>query len=169
MSNRSGVTPAYLPKESVRLKKRQPIHLVVVDHMQLMAASGSVRGDYEKFTAISRACKETAMQMKVPLLLLSQTSRAHSADKRTSIEVHDLRGSGAIEEDAAAVLLLYPDKSDADRAVKDGSFPRGPVKTWLKVGKNRYGIQGGFIPLTHWKRYTRFDLPTGEDAAEDAA
>jgi KaiC/GvpD/RAD55 family RecA-like ATPase/5S rRNA maturation endonuclease (ribonuclease M5) len=164
VSNKTGVTPDHLLTESARLKKRKPVSLVVVDHMQLMATTGNVRGDYEKFTAISRACKETAMQMKVPLILVSQTSRSHTADKRTELEVSDLRGSGAIEEDAAAVLLLYADKQDRDLAKDDGRLMRGPVQSWLKVGKNRFGEQFRYLKLAHMKKYTRFDEYTPEAA-----
>lgn len=162
VSNKTGVTPDYLLHESARLKRWKPVQLVVVDHMQLMATTGNVRGDYEKFTAISRACKETAMQMKVPLILVSQTSRSHSADKRTELEVYDLRGSGAIEEDAAAVLLLYADKQDRDLAKDDGRLTTGPVASWLKIGKNRFGQQGSYFRLAHMKKYTRFDEYTNE-------
>ncbi len=63
--------------------------------MQLMAATGSVRGDYEKFTNISRTMKRTAVELGLPVLLVSQTSRNSAADRRTELEVSDLRGSGA--------------------------------------------------------------------------
>lgn len=157
VSTKTRVTPDYVVKETARLQKRQPIHLVIVDHMQLMAATGNVRSDYEKFTAISRAMKETAREVGVPILLVSQTSRANSADKRSELEVSDLRGSGALEEDAAAVMLLYPDKQDVERATLDRTISRGPVKTWLKLGKNRYGLEAKALPLFHFKNFTRFD------------
>lgn len=170
VSTKTRVTPEYVVNETARLKKRQPIHFVIVDHMQLMATSGSVRGDYEKFTAISRAMKETAKEMDVPVLLVSQTSRSNSSDKRSELEVSDLRGSGAIEEDAAAVMLLYPDKEDVARTLLDRTFTRGPIKTWLKVGKNRYGLSGSYLPLYHFKTFTRFDLSAkvwnGEDSQD---
>ncbi len=162
VSTKTRVTPDYLVSETARLKKRQPIHLVIVDHMQLMAATGGIRGDYEKFTAISRAMKETAREMDVPVLLVSQTSRANSSDKRSELEVSDLRGSGAIEEDAAAVMLLYPDREDMAQQLLANTFAQGPVKTWLKIGKNRYGRSGKYIPLMHFKQCTRFDRMEGE-------
>lgn len=158
VSTRGRVTPEYLVKEARRLMERQRIHLVVVDHMQLMAATGTVRGEYEKFTAISRAVKETAMELRVPVLLVSQTSRNNSHEKRVELEVDDLRGSGAIEEDAAAVMLLYQDREDRDRTMQDGTFSIGPVRSWLKLGKNRYGPAGSYLPLLHFKKYTRFEL-----------
>jgi replicative DNA helicase len=158
VSTKSRVTPQYIAKESLRLKKRQPIDFVVVDHMQLMGAAGKSRSDYEKFTEISRVMKETAVEMDVPVLLISQTSRANSARVGSlELEVSDLRGSGAIEEDAAAVFLLYPDKDDVVATQANKTFSTGPVKTWLKVGKNRYGHSGKHLPLAHNKRHTRFD------------
>ena len=80
ISKKTRVTPEYLMSESIRIKRREKLDLVVVDHMQLMGASGSVRGDYERFTAISRALKETAQEIGVPVLLVSQTSRNNSAE-----------------------------------------------------------------------------------------
>jgi replicative DNA helicase len=160
---RCGITPEYLVEECQRLKKNERIDLVIVDHMQLMATTGSVRGDYEKFTAISRAMKGTAKAINCPILLVSQTSRNAAHQHRTEPEVSDLRGSGAIEEDAAAVFLLYPDKADSERAMADRTFTKGPVKTWLKLGKNRYGLTGLQLELLHFKRFTRFDPVMKED------
>jgi replicative DNA helicase len=165
VSRKSAVSPDYIVEESGRLKKRHKIDFIVVDHMQLMAATGSVRGDYEKFTAISRANKQTAVALDVPMLVISQTSRGNSATGRTELEVSDLRGSGAIEEDAAGVMLLFPDKDDKERTMANHTYQLGPVKTWLKLGKARYGVQDSYIALQHFKTTTRFDLVT--DALEN--
>jgi replicative DNA helicase len=96
------------------------------------------------------------MELSIPVLVVSQTSRNNSKDKRSELEVHDLRGSGAIEEDAAAVMLVYPDPEDRKRSMSDGTFARGSVKSWLKLGKNRYGLQDMFLPLLHVKSTTQF-------------
>jgi replicative DNA helicase len=123
-----------------------------------MGSTGKVKSDYEKFTSISRATKGIAAELKVPLLLISQTSRANSMDRRAELEVSDLRGSGAIEEDAAVVMLLYYDSEDFKMAKNDPErLKRGPIKTWLKLGKNRYGPQGTYELLNHHKAQTRFD------------
>jgi replicative DNA helicase len=98
---------------------------------------------------------------------VSQTSRRNSNDKRAELEVSDLRGSGAIEEDAAAVMMLYEDRDDAARTKNAGVYATGPVKTWLKLGKNRYGLQGLHLPLLHSKKCTRFDVAA--DRAEEPA
>lgn len=156
VTTKASVTPDFLLKETARVRNRQRVDLVVIDHMQLMATTNSVRGDYEKFTAISRTTKQVAMELKVPVLLVSQTSRSNSSDKRQELDVSDLRGSGAIEEDAAAVMLIYPDKEDMNRALLQQTFSHS-VKSWLKLGKNRYGEQGAYLPLLHQKWATRFD------------
>ena len=162
VSTRSSITPEFLTEESLRVKTRSRIDLVIVDHMQLMSTTGRARSDYEKFTSISRATKGIAAELNVPLLLVSQTSRANATDRRTELEVSDLRGSGAIEEDAAVVLLLYYDTDDFNEAKKDSErLKRGPIKTWLKIGKNRYGQQGTYEPLMHYKSFTRFDIARG--------
>lgn len=156
VSTKGSITPDFLISESERLKRRQRVDFIAIDHLQLMAGTGSPRGDYEKFTSISRALKRTAMELGVPTLLLSQTSRMNSSEKRTELDISDLRGSGAIEEDAAAVLLLYPDSEDKARTLGAQTFAKGPVKSWLKLGKNRFGLQGSYLPLMHYKTTTQF-------------
>src|SRR6185312_8923704 len=168
VSTKSSVSPAYLVTEAERLKARHKIDLVVVDHMQLMSANekDKVRGDYEKFTNISRGMKMIAKELKVPVLLVSQTSRANSIDKRFEMEVSDLRGSGAIEEDAAAVMMLYYDSEHVKQLKASASFHLGPVRSVLKLGKNRYGPQGMYIDLLHFKTCTRFDEVDPVSAAD---
>ena len=162
VSTKSSVTPEYIGKECGRLKGKSKLDLVVIDHMQLMGTTGSVRGDYEKFTTISRTMKQIAMELALPVLLVSQTSRNNTTDRRSELEVSDLRGSGAIEEDAAACMLIYEDKEDRARALQEKTYAIGPVKSWLKLGKNRYGWQGMYLPLFHVKKYTRFDVASDE-------
>ncbi len=164
VSTKARVTPEFLTEESKRVKERANIKLVIVDHMQLMDSAGKERSDYEKFTAISRTTKGIAMELGVPLLLVSQTSRNNSRDKRNELEISDLRGSGAIEEDAAAVLLLYYDQEDYKAAKTDQTgfrLKNGPLKAWLKVGKNRYGPSDAYLPLDHFRGETRFALAEG--------
>jgi KaiC/GvpD/RAD55 family RecA-like ATPase len=169
VSTKAGITPAYIASETKRIAARNRIDLVIVDHMQLMGADGATRGDYEKFTAISRSMKQTAVDVNVPVILVSQTSRANSRDRRAELEVADLRGSGAIEEDAAGVFLLFEDNEDAEaaRSVDGGRrYTKGPVKSFLKIGKNRYGEQGRCLPLMHHKAQTRFEVPDSEQGEE---
>lgn len=170
VSTRPAITPEYVIAETKRLAKRSPVDLVICDHMQLMGADTSTRGDYEKFTAISRAMKQTAVEANVPVLLVSQTSRSNSRERRAELDVADLRGSGAIEEDAAAVFLLFEDREDAEaaRSFDDGRrYTKGPVRSFLKIGKNRYGEQGRCLSLMHYKAQTRFAIPDAEAIDEE--
>ena len=155
---KTAVTPGYLVSEVQRLRNGNAIDLVIVDHLQLMAAHDKSRSEYEKFTAISRALKSAAMEADVPVLLTSQCSRRNVTDKRWELESQDLRASGALEEDAAAVMLLYPDQKDAKEAAGSNRIMKGPVKAWLRLDLNRYGWAGMKLPLWHNKRFTRFDL-----------
>ncbi len=165
VSTKAIVTPEYIVSETQRLAKSSRVDIVLIDHMQLMSPDRAVKTEYEKFTAISRAMKQTAVETSVPLLLVSQTSRANSRERRSQLQVSDLRGSGAVEEDAAAVFLLFEDADDAAAAQAEGRrYTKGPVKTWLLVGKNRYGMQGILLPLLHFKSLTRFDVPNYETA-----
>jgi replicative DNA helicase len=163
VSTKNAVTPEFLTEEAARVKGIAKIDLVIVDHMQLMGTAGKPKSDYEKFTGISRATKGIAAELGVPLLLVSQTSRANANDKRSELDVSDIRGSGAIEEDAAAVMLLYYDGEDFRQAKIENAdrLKRGPIKSWLKLGKNRYGPQGTYLPLNHFVAQTRFDLIDG--------
>jgi replicative DNA helicase len=136
-----------------------------VDHAQLMSAERPSRSEYERVTAISRALKITAGEIGVPLVALSQASRSNSHDRR-DLESRDLRDSGALEEDAAGIFLLFEDRDDAAVArtdARDGvtRYMTGPVKTWLKISKNRYGVQGAYLGLKHFKSETRFEAQEG--------
>jgi replicative DNA helicase len=86
------------------------------------------------------------------------------------LDVADLRGSGAIEKDAAGVFLLFEDREDAEaaRSVDDGRrYTKGPVRSFLKIGKNRYGEQGRCLTLWHHKAETRFEIAdSGETDAK---
>lgn len=164
VSTKTGVTPEYLLSESQRLGKKHKVDLILVDHMQLMSSTGKQKSDYEKFTAISRAVKETAVEMNIPVILVSQTSRDNSHRGGDELNCSDLRGSGAIEEDAAGVMLLYYDKQDKADALTAGRFERGPVNAFLKLEKNRFGAGMVYQPLIHWKTLTRFDVME-DDAA----
>jgi len=92
----------------------------------------------------------------------TDTSRANSRDKRAELEASDLRDTGAIEEDAAALFLLFEDREDAELSKTEAiegkaRYTTGPVQTWLKVAKNRYGAQGWYLKLQHHKTETRFE------------
>ena len=138
-----------------RLKKDKGLALVVVDYLQLITAHGRFGNRTEEVSYISRALKGMAKELQVPVVVLSQLTRAPAREEREP-QLADLRESGAIEQDADVVLFIHRPhfyKSDApeeDRA-----------KTDLIIAKQRNGPTGkrNFVFIG---RYTRF-----EEAAPD--
>jgi replicative DNA helicase len=139
-----------------RLKKDKGLSLVVVDYLQLITAHGRFGNRTEEVSYISRALKGMAKELQVPVVVLSQLTRAPAREEREP-QLADLRESGAIEQDADVVLFIHrphfykPDAPEEDRA-----------KTDLIIAKQRNGPTGklNFVFLS---RYTRF-----EEAAPDA-
>ncbi|WP_457443784.1 replicative DNA helicase [Roseateles sp. P5_E4] len=119
----------------IRAKARQVLRrgslsLIVVDYLQLCAnPGGDKRHRHHQIEEISRGLKVLAKELGVTVLLLSQLNRASEGDEP---ELHHLKESGAIEEDADTVLLLHPMGNEAD----------GSMLVLLKVAKNRAGRRG---------------------------
>jgi len=90
-----------------RVKQNHGLDMIVIDYLQLMTAGGKVESRQQEISQISRQLKELARELEVPLVALSQLSRAVESreDKRPLLS--DLRESGSIEQDADVVLMLY--------------------------------------------------------------
>jgi replicative DNA helicase len=133
-----------------RLKVERDISMIVIDYLQLARTSDRVENRQQEISSISRSMKALAKELKVPVVALSQLSRAVEArggDKRPMLS--DLRESGAIEQDADLVLFLYrPEFYDPGDPEKEG-------KAELIIGKQRNGPTGT-VQLIFEKQYTRF-------------
>ena len=133
-----------------RLKSEHDVALVIIDYLQLARCSDRVENRQQEISAISRSLKALAKELSIPVIALSQLSRAVEArggDRRPMLS--DLRESGAIEQDADLVLFLYrPELYDPGDPDKQG-------KAELIIGKQRNGPTG-VVPLTFEKTYTRF-------------
>ncbi len=129
-----------------RQKRKGGLGLVVIDYLQLMTGQGQNRN--EELSAITRSLKLMARDLKVPVIVLSQLSRKveERADKRPMLS--DLRESGAIEQDADEVLMLYRD---------DYYNPGSPWKGIAEclVRKNRMGACGD-VKLIFQPEFSRF-------------
>jgi len=141
-----------------RLSARQPggLALVVVDYIQLMQASTQTDNRVQEISQISRSLKMLARDLDVPVIALSQLSRAveQRQDKRPVLS--DLRESGAIEQDADVVMFIYRDayyrRSEGEEVRPDD--PSNDLSE-LHVAKHRNGPVGT-INLRFQSRYTRF-------------
>jgi len=140
----SGITASEIRSKCRKLKLSKGLDLIIIDYLQLMSGSGKRRGDsrQQEISDISRALKVMARELNIPVIALSQLSRAveQRPDKRPMLS--DLRESGAIEQDADIVMFLYrdeyynPDTEDKGVAeiiiAKQRSGPTGKVKlAWL--------------------------------------
>ena len=104
------LTVSLLRSRARRRKARSGLDLVVVDYLQLMALGQPVGSREKEISEISRSLKHLAKELDVPVIALSQLNRnvETRTDKRPTLA--DLRESGAIEQDADVVLLLYRDE-----------------------------------------------------------
>jgi replicative DNA helicase len=125
------------------LKNKHGIGLVVVDYLQLMRGSRRENRNIE-VAELSRACKLLALELEVPLLLLSQLNRDSQRDSRRP-RLCDLRDSGAIEMDADVVLFLH-DPSKLTDSPGLGYSPDEEKNVELIVAKHRQGPTG-CVPL----------------------
>lgn len=127
--------------------------LVVIDYVQIMSGLGNNRNSNraQEIADISRSLKSLAIELSVPIILLSQLNREVESrhDKRPNIA--DLRESGALEQDADIILLLYRDDY-YDPNSKDKGLAE------INIAKNRSGSTGT-IKLTFMGKYTRFENP----------
>jgi replicative DNA helicase len=141
-----------------RLKRDRGLSLLVVDYLQLVVPTHMGRGSnrQEEVSSISRGLKGLAKELKVPVLVLSQLTRAPERDDRKP-QLSDLRESGAIEQDADVVLFINrPNFYKTDLPEEDRA------KAELIIAKQRNGPTGS-MNFVFLARHTRF-----EEAAPDA-
>ncbi len=137
-----------------RLRAEVELGLIIVDYLQLMAGPRNAENRQQEISAISRSLKAIAKELSVPILALSQLSRApeQRADHRPVLA--DLRESGAIEQDADLVLFIYREEVYRSRE-ELAQDPALEGKAELIIGKQRNGPTGE-IGLEFHKPYTRF-------------
>jgi replicative DNA helicase len=132
-----------------RLKAEHGLHLLIVDYIQLMQARGRFDNRQQELSHISRSLKGLAKELNVPVLALSQLSRAPEARADRRPQLSDLRESGALEQDADLVLFIYREEMYEKTEENDGVAE-------LIIGKQRNGPTGR-IKLAFIKEFTRFE------------
>ncbi len=163
-----GLSILQLRAKARRMAQQYGIKLFVIDYLQLLHSTARrAENRQQEIADISNGIKALAKELKVPVIVLSQLNRELEKDKNRKPRLSDLRESGAIEQDADLVALLYkPSGGDDD----DGGGPEQdaePVN--LLIAKQRNGPTGD-VNLTFLRSYTRFesaakisgdDLPAG--------
>lgn len=104
-----GITAAEIRAKCRKLKLEKDIGLVVIDYLQLIRGSGKASGREQEIAEISRSLKILAKEIEVPVIALSQLSRAPEARTDHRPMLQDLRESGSIEQDADIVMFIYRD------------------------------------------------------------
>ena len=169
------ITMSALRTRCRRLKRTKGLALVVVDYLQLMRPSAGTRPENRvlEISQITQGLKALAKELAVPVIALSQLSRAVESREDKRPQLSDLRESGTIEQDADAVMFIYRDEYYlAQRTPKQMSFDsedkfQTSLSKWqqdmeqvhnkaeLILAKNRHGPTGT-IPLYFEGEFTRF-------------
>jgi len=131
------------------LKRRGQLDVLILDHLHLMAYPG--QSEVQGLAHVTGELKALALELDIPILLLAQLNRGNAKDDRLPA-VTDLRGSGAIEQDADCVMLLHRTEEMDEKAL-----------ALLLIRKNRGGQNNKMITLRSNLQYFRFDNPARDD------
>lgn len=152
IDDNSGITINELRSKCRKLKQQHDIQLIVLDYIQLMSPARAVESRQQFVADVSRALKNLARELDVPIIALSQLSRAVDNRQGNKPVLSDLRESGAIEQDADIVMFIYRDEYyNPDTTAK-------PNTAEIIIAKNRGGEVGN-VDLRWIGKYTKFANP----------
>jgi replicative DNA helicase len=146
----AGIGVMEMRAKARRLQAEHGLSLLVVDYIQLLSGRGRFENRTLELAAISRSLKGLAKELHVPIVVLSQLSRAPEARSDPRPQLSDRRESGALEQDADVVVLIYRD----DVYNKDPSNENAGIAE-LIVAKQRNGPTG-IVKLAFLREQTRF-------------
>jgi replicative DNA helicase len=174
----AGLTITNMRTRALRLKRQHDLGLIVVDYLQLMRPSGTQRTDnrVQEISEITRGLKMIAKDLDVPVLALSQLSRAVEQREDKRPQLADLRESGSIEQDADVVMFVYrdayyvskrePNEGTPEHAEWQAEMERVHNLAEVIIGKQRHGPTGT-VKLHFEGSFTRFsNLERRYDDAE---
>jgi replicative DNA helicase len=144
------LSPLEVRARARRLAAQHGIKLIVVDYIQLMQVPGTRENRTNEISEITRSLKSLAKELRIPIVALSQLSRANEKENRKP-KLSDLRDSGGIEQDADIVLFIYREDITSEEIADR-------TKAEVIIGKHRSGPTGHF-ELTFLGQFTKFDNP----------
>jgi len=145
----AGISALELRAKARRLKSHHDIKLIVLDYLQLMRGAANIENRQQEISEISRSLKALARELNVPVIAISQLSRAVESRTDHRPQLSDLRESGAIEQDADVVVLLMREEYYNANEQNKGSAD-------VIIAKQRNGPVGT-VKLSFIKEYTRFE------------
>ena len=140
-----------------RLAAEHGLNMVIVDYIQLMQGRGRFENRTLELASISRSLKGLAKELRVPIIVLSQLSRAPESRADHRPQLSDLRESGALEQDADVVIFIYREDQYGDRS-QPQTDAQGVAE--LIIGKQRNGPTG-VVKLAFIREFTRFENLSG--------
>jgi replicative DNA helicase len=143
------LTPTEVRARARRLKREHGLDLIVLDYLQLMQVPGTKENRATEISEISRSLKALAKELAVPVIALSQLNRSVEQRPDKKPVMSDLRESGAIEQDADVIIMIYRDE------VYDPETTRKGIADII-IAKQRNGPIGD-VQLTFLGKYTRFE------------
>ncbi|MFO7652834.1 MAG: replicative DNA helicase [Candidatus Krumholzibacteriia bacterium] len=144
-----GLSVLEMKSKTRRLQQQRGVGLVIIDYLQLMTSHARVENRQQEISQISRYLKGMAKDLNVPVVALSQLSRAVEARSDHKPMLSDLRESGSLEQDADVVMFIYREE------VYRPDDPAVENLATIIIGKQRNGPTGQFDLHFH-KEYTRF-------------
>lgn len=147
-----------------RMKAEKGLDLLIVDYLQLVTGHGRFENRTQEVSFISRSLKSIAKELRIPVLALSQLSRAPEQRPGQRPQLSDLRESGSIEQDADVVIFIFRERKAGEEAEGEEGAPQRGVETRLIIGKQRNGPTGE-VPVVFMRPYARFmnKLPEYEE------
>ena len=153
INSQGDLTPADVANVATRWQRHNGLDVIMIDYLQLMSSGKKTDSRVQEVSYITRTLKNLAVRLKLPIILLSQLSRANDKENRAP-KLTDLRDSGTIEQDANTVLLIHRETSlSADKKTIEVSN-----KTYVNIAKQRDGSCGTvmltFIPtMSYFANY----------------
>ena len=153
-----------VPQMKAKVRRLKNLGLIIIDYLQLMTSSTRIENRVQEISQMTRGLKIMAKELDVPVICLSQLSRAAEQRQGHRPMLSDLRESGSIEQDADSVLFLFREEYYADNEERDGADDATRNTAICIVAKNRHGSTGDV--MIGWQgEYTRFsNLEMSRDA-----